>query len=96
MINFLNENRTGKSKKWKHWISALSYTTYEFCESEHGRIFDADVKVSDYIPVHPYCKCRIEAMRTIKAGNATFNGLNGADVHLCYCKNYQSIMLAKE
>lgn len=34
-------------------------------------------------------------MRTIKAGNATFNGLNGADVHLYYLQKLPEYYVSK-
>lgn len=78
----LSYNRTGVSKNWKHWLSLLTLTTCKPCAGNHGKIFPMEENEQAHIPMHFYCKCRIEPMRTIEAGNATYSGMFGADVFL--------------
>ena len=78
------QNLTGESVNWIHWVSALRITTCAICSANHGRIFSIHEDVSDLIPVHMNCLCKIESMRTITAGLATYHGIYGADVYLVY------------
>ena len=96
MSLFLGQNLTGTSRNWKQWISALTITTCNPCAKNHGKIFAFDEDTTKYIPAHLFCKCKIEPMRTISAGYATYNGLNGADVHLLYLKKLPDYYVLKE
>jgi len=78
----LSYNRTGISTNWKHWLSMLTPTTCKPCKDNHGKIFSIEEDTQAHIPMHFYCKCRIEPMRTIETGNATYSGMFGADVFL--------------
>ena len=84
MSLFLGQNLTGTSQNWKHWVSALTLTTCKPCADNHGRIFSLDEDTTKHIPAHLFCKCKVEPMRTISVGNATYNGLRGADSYLHY------------
>lgn len=96
MSLFLGQNLTGSSHNWKHWVSVLSITTCKTCADNHGKIFAFDEDTTKYIPVHLFCKCKVEPMRTISAGYATYNGLNGADIHLLYLKKLPDYYVLKE
>ncbi len=96
MSLFSGQNLTGTSRNWKHWISALTITTCKPCADNHGRIFAFDEDTTKYIPAHFFCKCKVEPMRTISAGYATYNGLNGADIHLLYLKKLPDYYVTKE
>ena len=82
MITKLSYNITESSKKWKHWVSKLMFTTCQMCRMNHGRIFPIDEEVEEYVPAHIFCKCVIEPMRTIKSGSVTYSGILGAEVYL--------------
>ena len=84
MSLFLGQNLTGTSQNWKHWVSALTLTTCKPCADNHGRIFSLDEDTTKHIPAHLFCKCKVEPMRTISVGNATYSGLRGADSYLHY------------
>lgn len=49
------------------------------CKSKNGKIYSIKEKVYPNPPIHPNCRCKIEALKAILAGNATNNGENGAD-----------------
>ena len=82
MQNSLTINSTGTSTKWKYWRSMLTFTTCKPCENNHGKIFPIQADVKGQIPAHIFCKCRMEPVRTVKAGKATYSGIFGADVFL--------------
>lgn len=96
MSLFFGQNLTGTSRNWKHWVSALTLTTCTHCAKNHGRIFSLDEDTTKHIPAHPFCKCKVELMRTISAGYATYNGLNGADVHLLYLGKLPEYYITKD
>jgi len=74
------------SKNYKHWISEDDDRRCVNCEKSHGRIWDIDEepKENESPPLHPNCRCVIEIMKSIKAGTATKNGIDGADWTLKY------------
>lgn len=50
----------------------------------HGQIFEMNELPLTQPPVHPNCRCFIEAMRAVIAGQGSKEGLNGADWWLKY------------
>ena len=48
----------------------------------NGRILSVDDPKLFNIPVHPNCKCYIDAMTGIAAGTATDAGSNGVDLYV--------------
>jgi len=96
MSLFLGQNLTRSSYNWKHWISVLSITTCKTCADNHGKIFALDEDTTKYIPVHLFCKCKVEPMRTISVGRATYNGLRGADSYLFYTGRLPEYYITKK
>lgn len=76
------EPTTLPSKNYKTWIAVLDLKTCFECADNHGRIFDINDITVTLPPLHPFC---LESMESIEAGNATNNGVNGADYWLKYC-----------
>lgn len=73
-----------ESSNYKNWISELLDTTCLFCRGHHGKVYDIDELPNPCPPVHERCKCKLVTLRAIEAGNATANGINGADYYLKY------------
>lgn len=67
------------SSNYKHWITIIDWKRCFKCITKHGEIFSKNATVSPHPPIHPFCRCKIETMISIKAGTATINGTNGAD-----------------
>gem|GEM_PF-981661 len=70
---------THKSKNWKNWIAERDPDTCAFCLSKHGEIYPLDKKLTEKPPVHPYCRCVIEVIKAVFAGEATNKKEDGAD-----------------
>ena len=45
----------------------------------HGKIWDINDSPEYEPQVHPFCRCEIKIMTTVKAGTATIKGIDGAD-----------------
>lgn len=56
--------------------SIIDEHTCFICRSNHGRIFKIDEELKLLPPVHNKCRCTIDLMRAIKAGNATVDGVD--------------------
>ena len=73
----------GNSTTWKNWQSMYKeQRTCRPCEDKHGKIYP--FSSLPYIPEHLRCRCKIVPMRTIRVGEATSEGWNGADAWLMY------------
>ena len=70
------------SKNYKHWVSVEDLKRCIICAKNHGKIWLITEIPNPEPPVHPNCRCSIEAMQSIKAGTATIKGNNGADWYL--------------
>ena len=71
---------TYESKKWVIWRATVTLTTCEYCASMNGCILaKTDSRIAG-IPVHPNCRCYVEAVTAIVAGTATSDGTNGVDM----------------
>ncbi len=70
------------SKLWEIWRTNLTPTTCLHCASMNGRIFSVVERIGDTIPVHPNCRCYVEALKAIAVGTATNAGVNGVDLYL--------------
>ena len=73
---------TFQSKKWAIWRATVTLTTCEYCASMNGHILAEDDPRIDGIPVHPNCRCYVEAVIAIVAGTATADGANGVDLYI--------------
>jgi len=60
----------------------VTLTTCEYCASMNGHILAKNDPRIDGIPVHPNCRCYVEAVIAIVAGTATADGLNGLDLYI--------------
>ena len=73
-----------KSRNYKHWISIPDEKRCVVCKDSHGKVYYAE-EIPKPIPlVHPFCRCKIVTMDSIKAGTATKNGLDGVDWWIKY------------
>ena len=68
-----------ESKNYKNWIAYLDLKTCIDCKSRHGKIYLAEESVNPEPPLHPRCRCVIEWLKALYAGNATKKGKSGAD-----------------
>ena len=70
---------TSVSRNWKHWKAELGPKTCEDCKGMHGKIWAREETPNPVPPLHPNCRCVIEAMRAVAVGVATKDGQGGAD-----------------
>ena len=68
-----------RSNKYKHWISENDFKRCATCKDLHGKIWGIGEPAQPEPPLHLYCRCVIERMKTIEAGTATINKNDGAD-----------------
>ena len=72
------------SKKWKNWIAIIDPKICIDCKEKHGKVYEISEKVKHSPPLHPHCRCTIQRLKSLFAGEATEKGLDGADWHLKY------------
>ena len=97
IINGRNWNpEFGQSKEYKNWIAVLDIKTCIECRIRHGAIWLITEEPKKQPPLHPNCRCVIIPMKTVKAGTATINGINGADWSLKYDKKLPGYYITKE
>ncbi|MDL2247414.1 phage head morphogenesis protein [Bacteroides sp. OttesenSCG-928-J23] len=70
---------TGKSGKWKHWISIRDLQRCLASREQHGQIYAIDEFPETEPPLHPNCRCKIEIMESVIAGEGSKDGEKGAD-----------------
>lgn len=79
----INKPDVRESKLWKIWRTTIAKNTCNYCASMNGRILTADgLDGVNPPPVHPNCKCLVEALKAIKAGTATEKGAYGVDMYV--------------
>ena len=71
--------KVSTSTNYKHWVSTQDLKRCLECADNHGKIWYISETPSSKPPLHPRCRCAIERMKSIIAGTATINGINGAD-----------------
>ena len=71
--------KVSTSTNYKHWVSTQDLKRCLECADNHGKIWYISETPSPKPPLHPKCRCIIERMKSIMAGTATINGINGAD-----------------
>ena len=76
--------QTHSSSEYKNWITILDIKTCLECKSRHGAIYLLNETVSPEPPLHPHCRCEIEKLKAIYAGEATTKLKNGADWWMKY------------
>ena len=65
---------TVASSNWKHWKAVLDLKTCEDCRSRHGKIYTIDEMPNPVPPLHYFCRCSIDQMRSVKAGMSSYEG----------------------
>ena len=75
---------TGVSSQFKNWVAILDFKTCATCRSNHGKVFYNYEDVDPEPPVHEKCRCNISPLKSVAAGSATKDNLNGADFWLKY------------
>lgn len=60
----------------------LGPATCAACRARHGTIYAVNESPPDGPPLHPNCRCTLEALSFIQAGHATDKGEEGADYWL--------------
>ncbi len=94
MITPPDKNLKGNSKNWRNHESKWLLTTCDVCKDVHGKIYELDIKKTEYIK-HPFCHCKAPTMRIKSAGTATQKGTDGADFYLKYLKKLPDYYLTK-
>lgn len=73
---------THQSSTWHYWSAILDPKLCPACFDQHGKIY-AKGEIPDIEPpLHDHCRCDILPMEAIIPGNATKDGVNGADYWL--------------
>lgn len=64
------------------WKATLDHKTCRNCKRMHGKIYWIKEVVHPYPPLHPFCRCVVEQLESIRAGLGTKDGTGGADIWL--------------
>lgn len=72
------------SKKWKNWVTLHDEKTCTPCKQNNGKIYEINEVVNPSPPLHKNCRCKIELLKSIFAGEATNKKQDGADWYLKY------------
>ncbi len=70
---------TSRSSQWKNWKATIDLKTCLVCISRHGKIYALYEQPGKEPPIHWGCRCVIEAMAAVIAGQGTKKGNSGAD-----------------
>lgn len=90
------EPLTVESINYKNLRAILDLRTCKDCRSLHGKIYDInDTRIVEP-PLHENCRCKIETMEAINAGDATKDGEAGADFWLKYFDKLPVYYVSKE
>ena len=65
------------------------------CYELHGKIYPINDEADPHPPLHPHCRCGIETMDAMEAGQATALGINGADYYLAKTGNLPDYYITK-
>ena len=85
------------SKNYKHWISWDDPKRCLPCEKMHGKIYKLTETPIPKPPLHPFCRCVIKIMEALKAGTATDNKLDGADLNYKFgFRNLQRVLWSND
>ena len=76
--------QTEESLRWKNWKTTLDLKTCADCVNMHGKIWEIEGMPQQQPPLHWKCRCTIESMKAVRAGNGTKDKENGADWWLVY------------
>ena len=72
------------SKKWKNWVTLHDEKTCTPCKQNNGKIYEINEVVNPSPPLHHNCRCKIEILKSIFAGEATNKKQDGADWYLSH------------
>ena len=87
---------TIQSVNYKNWKSQLDLRTCKECRSLHGKIYNINEWKIVEPPLHEHCRCKIEIMESIFAGEATKSGEAGADFWLTNFNMLPNYYVTKE
>ena len=73
-----------ESKNYRTWTATLDLRICGICFMMHGKIYSLEEKIDPAPPLHPKCRCVIEALKARLAGTATMLYRDGADWWLKY------------
>lgn len=74
----------GYSKKWIMWRATIDIKTCLNCRKNNGKIFSKSTFPYKRPMLHPRCRCLLEKVKSMLAGNATRKREKGADWYLKY------------
>lgn len=84
------------SKNWKTWVAHIDLKTCAECISNHGKIYHIEENIYRAPPVHENCRCIIKFLKAINAGEATNNGIYGADWYLKHYDRLPDYYISKD
>ena len=84
------------SKKWKNWVTLHDEKTCLPCKQNNGKIYEISEVVNPSPPLHHNCRCKIEILKSIFAGEATNKKQDGADWYLKYKGKLPEYYISKE
>ena len=64
------------------WKTILDLKTCLNCRRNNGKIYEMNEIAYPAPQIHPNCRCTIERLAAVLAGNAKNDGINGADWYL--------------
>ncbi len=68
-----------ESKNYQTWTATLDLRICGICFMMHGKVYSIDEWIDPFPPLHPRCRCVIEALKAKLAGTATTKHQDGAD-----------------
>ena len=71
--------KTTSSRNWKNWKAVIDLKTCLDCLKRYGKVYQMDEYIDREPPLHWFCRCIIEPMKSIFHGEATWDEENGAD-----------------
>lgn len=73
-----------ESKNYQTWTATLDLRICGICFRMHGKVYSVMEDIDPTPPLHPRCRCVIEALKARLAGTATMRYRDGADWWLKY------------
>lgn len=68
-----------KSAHFKGWYSIPDPKRCSQCKNKHGTVYEITEIPNPSPPLHMYCRCIVQPLNAIAAGQATNEKINGAD-----------------
>ncbi len=85
-----------KSKKFLSWQTVSDEKRCVSCEAMDGKIVEKKDIWRIHPPLHLWCRCLLSFLRSIEAGEATDQGMEGVDFWLKYYKKLPGNYVTKE